>query len=401
MKRIALLTIFLLLLAGSATAAFNPADYTDTADFYVNSTSAQTDYSVMMILDNRTDTPIPGLFYTGGKTRPDWLDVAWTDTSDNPLGFWRDSALDTSTNSTWWMNVSSIANDNTTEIRLRYGDADAAESYEDAVATFNAFYDFTDGTYTGWTVHAGTWSAATGELIVSTAGTPDHIIGAVDMTTFALKVTFKNGEAGSGMSIGMVHGDRDDGYSVYTNGATGYSIYEDISVQIKAGTWTYDYADYHTTELRRDENSLLSYYLDGESKGSVTDSTVTSFDGIILEVHSNGNSVFDNVILRKCIAAEPFLTYKPPLLPPVTSFVITLTDTSTNTPISWQWNATNLLGNNTEVTFSTDQNPVMNFGVGNYLIKLTATNAVGSNSTTKTIGLDLSSPQVYFWNRTA
>jgi hypothetical protein len=87
-------------------------------------------------------------------------------------------------------------------------------------------------------------------------------------------------------------------------------------------------------------------------------------------------------------------------LAPVASFVITLTDTSTNTPTSWQWNATNLLGNNTEVTFSTAQNPTMNFGIGNYLIKLTATNAVGSSSTTKNIGLDLSSPKVYFWNRT-
>ena len=95
------------------------------------------------------------------------------------------------------------------------------------------------------------------------------------------------------------------------------------------------------------------------------------------------------------------IKYLTPAVVPVSSFVLTLTDTSTNTPTSWQWNATNLLGNNTEATFSTEQNPVMNFGVGNYLIKLTATNTAGSNSTTKIIGLDLSSPQVYFWSRTS
>jgi hypothetical protein len=122
----------------------------------------------------------------------------------------------------------------------------------------------------------------------------------------------------------------------------------------------------------------------------LAENTAYTFSTKTFDTTGNVNTTFVN--LTSTTPACP--------LAPVASFVITLTDTSTNTPISWQWNATNLLGNNTEVIFSTAQNPTMNFGIGNYLIKLTATNAVGSSSTTKNIGLDLSSPKVYFWNRT-
>nr|WP_321508492.1 IPT/TIG domain-containing protein [uncultured Methanoregula sp.] len=54
-------------------------------------------------------------------------------------------------------------------------------------------------------------------------------------------------------------------------------------------------------------------------------------------------------------------------------------DTSSNTPTGWQWNATNVVGNNTPFTFSTAQNPLSVFGAGNYSIKLNATNSFGSN----------------------
>jgi len=90
----------------------------------------------------------------------------------------------------------------------------------------------------------------------------------------------------------------------------------------------------------------------------------------------------------------------PPTVAPAASFVIALTDTSTGSSLSWQWNVTNLLGNNTEVTFSTSRHTNMTLGQGNWLVKLTATNSLGSSSATKYIGLNLSSPLVYFWNRT-
>ena len=86
---------------------------------------------------------------------------------------------------------------------------------------------------------------------------------------------------------------------------------------------------------------------------------------------------------------------------PVASFTITLTDTSIGPPSSWQWNATNLLGNNTPVTISTDQNPILTLTQGNWLIDLIATNDLGSDTCNSTIGINLTSPTVYFWSRTS
>lgn len=80
--------------------------------------------------------------------------------------------------------------------------------------------------------------------------------------------------------------------------------------------------------------------------------------------------------------------------PPVASFTtnattgvdptaIQFTDTSTNTPTSWQWGFKNVTGNNSWINGPTTQNPVQVFGYGNYTINLTATNAVGSNTSTQ------------------
>lgn len=89
------------------------------------------------------------------------------------------------------------------------------------------------------------------------------------------------------------------------------------------------------------------------------------------------------------------------LTPPVAGFSILLWDNSTGAA-SYQWNATNLLGNNTPVTFSTSQfpGPIL-FSPGNYLITQTVTNPSGSDSTSKTLGINLTMPVVHFWNRTA
>lgn len=88
-------------------------------------------------------------------------------------------------------------------------------------------------------------------------------------------------------------------------------------------------------------------------------------------------------------------------LPPVASFVLTLTDTTIGFVSSWQWNATNLLGDNIPVTISTDQNPILTLTQGNWLIDLIATNDLGSDTCNSTIGINLTSPQVYFWSRTS
>jgi hypothetical protein len=92
----------------------------------------------------------------------------------------------------------------------------------------------------------------------------------------------------------------------------------------------------------------------------------------------------------------------PAISPPIASFNITLTDTSTNgTPTSWIWNVTNLLGDNIPTTISTSNKTDLSLSPGNYIISLLVSNSAGSSIAQKTIGLDLSSPRVYYWNRSS
>ncbi|MFA5213044.1 MAG: kelch repeat-containing protein, partial [Methanoregula sp.] len=71
---------------------------------------------------------------------------------------------------------------------------------------------------------------------------------------------------------------------------------------------------------------------------------------------------------------------------------VQFTDTTTNTPTRWVWNATNVTGNNTAFTFATTQSPLQTFGVGNYLIILNATNCIGFNISTQVTFINVSAP---------
>ncbi len=58
---------------------------------------------------------------------------------------------------------------------------------------------------------------------------------------------------------------------------------------------------------------------------------------------------------------------------------VKFTDTSTGTPTAWNWSFRNVTGNNTQVWFSTLQNPARTFGAGNFSIVLDASNDAGQN----------------------
>jgi PKD repeat protein len=92
-----------------------------------------------------------------------------------------------------------------------------------------------------------------------------------------------------------------------------------------------------------------------------------------------------------------------PAIAPVASFTPTgsitgtdsvtqaFTDTSTNTPTGWSWTYQGIAtGNNTQTIWSTAQNPTGTFGVGNFSIKLNATNAYGYNLSTQSTWINVS-----------
>jgi len=69
-------------------------------------------------------------------------------------------------------------------------------------------------------------------------------------------------------------------------------------------------------------------------------------------------------------------------------------DTSVNSLTSWNWSFTNVTGNNTPVSWSTEQNATQTFGVGNFSIKLYAGNSAGYNFVRQVMFINVTAPAV-------
>jgi len=67
-------------------------------------------------------------------------------------------------------------------------------------------------------------------------------------------------------------------------------------------------------------------------------------------------------------------------------------DTSANSLNSWDWSFTNVTGNNTPVSWSTEQNATQTFGAGNFSIALKAGNPGGSNVVRQVTFINVTGP---------
>jgi PKD repeat protein len=74
---------------------------------------------------------------------------------------------------------------------------------------------------------------------------------------------------------------------------------------------------------------------------------------------------------------------------------VLFTDISTgDTPTEWNWSFRNVTGDNTQVWWSTDQNPVKTFEAGNYSIVLNASNSAGYNISTQVTFINVTAATV-------
>jgi PKD repeat protein len=90
-------------------------------------------------------------------------------------------------------------------------------------------------------------------------------------------------------------------------------------------------------------------------------------------------------------AIAPIATFTTNVTSGIAPIVVQFNETSVSTGTSWQWNATNVTGNDVPFTFSTIQNATYTFNQGNYTIQLTSTNSGGSNVSTQLTWINVSS----------
>jgi PKD repeat protein len=122
----------------------------------------------------------------------------------------------------------------------------------------------------------------------------------------------------------------------------------------------------------------LTYLRLGVNMAAENSATITSDYYIDFDDFAISNTGYIGPLASS--GSSPVANFNATPLSGTTSLTSTFTDTSTNSPTSWAWDF-----DNDGTTDSTLQNPTHQYTTaGTYSVKLTATNAYGSNSITKT-----------------
>jgi len=100
--------------------------------------------------------------------------------------------------------------------------------------------------------------------------------------------------------------------------------------------------------------------------------------------------VYLGVIYNISAPTSPVASFSANATSGTNSVPVLFTDTSTNTPTAWNYTFTNVTGNNTQIGFSTTQNPTQVFGSGNFSIALNASNSAGYNWSTQVTFINVS-----------
>ncbi|MFA4928260.1 MAG: PKD domain-containing protein [Patulibacter sp.] len=105
---------------------------------------------------------------------------------------------------------------------------------------------------------------------------------------------------------------------------------------------------------------------------------------------AGGNGAAGIVIVKYLTPILPVASFTTDATIGTAPLSVMLTDTTTNTPISWKYGAKNVTGNDTWIPIGTSQNQAFNFPVGNWSINLTTTNVAGSNISTQITHVNVS-----------
>jgi hypothetical protein len=189
----AMMLLALCLVVGSVSAIPLLTEYDSTTSNYINITTSmgvQTDYQIKYILSNASG--ISGYYapdnivFTNGTTRPDWYDINATDLADTPLPFWIENNTATAYNATVWVKVPTIAVDNSSGLKWRYGNASQAESTMNGLNTFPTFTDWNNAAInaTQFTIQPnGGNTISNGVLTISGSGS-SQLYGVIGTTAY-------------------------------------------------------------------------------------------------------------------------------------------------------------------------------------------------------------------------
>jgi PKD repeat protein len=389
MKKL-ILILALLMLCGVASAVnITPSYWNNTTTYYINGSSSGTltNYPVMLTVYNTTGISSGSNFYLGGAyVQPIWNDIRFSADNATELPYWMETATNTSTSATFWINMSSITGGagNQTNLYIYYGNATVG-SNSNGNTTFPFFDDFPTTTLNPqWTSSSG---ATISNGIVNITGTSSQIIGPAYTYNTAYR-SYSSLQNTGNCNIGQ-------------SNATAWILFQGNSPTGSVINWRTAFATtetagtvgvfngYHIYEYKRNSTKSIFFEIDNILKNTSSTNIVNG----PINVKSSASSGV--VVLQDWIALRPYYSTEPSLTPNgtppvanitanVTSGVATLnvqfTGVSTGgEATSWNWSFGDGTAN------STSQSPLHQYTTGGiYNVSLTVTNAFGSNTTTKT-----------------
>jgi PKD repeat protein len=218
-----------------------------------------------------------------------------------------------------------------------------------------------------------------------TTDTGDKAFDHIDSTRWnAYPATFSYNSSGAWVKV-------DYGAGV-THKITDYSMMLHAGTSLSPKTWTLEASNDDSTYTIIDFQTGITSWTDDVYKNFTTSATMAYryYKIYITESNTAGDLLIyeANFFLN---AGAPTASFTKNQMECVEPCEVGFTDTSTETPTTWVWNSTNVVGNNTATTFATVQNPSFVFNIGNHTIQLNATNPYGSNVSTQVSWVNVSS----------
>lgn len=377
MKRLFKITISFILISFLLASGVLAA-YGNFSTFNINTTTsvgALTNYPVLFTLSNATGVSASGIIYTNGTTRSDWNDVQFTDNTGTNVSFWLNYNKTTSTTIQAFSNYSISSSGSTG--RFYFGSPTSTTSNQNPTPTLYQFHGASTITFNDSVVVPYYNVSFYGETRVTNAG--DYAVwGLVGSNGSADAMQMQSYNAGS-VEYGYSNGN---GITTAINEAPAQTVNAWTIVIMNVSK---TYANYTRNGNEIANGMSTPIYLPKNNLG------LTQTMGI------GGQQNYSYA--RQWVPIEPTISFISGA--PVASFTADITsgttplavqfnDTSTNIPTSWNWSFQNVTGNNTQVWWSTTQNPALSFGVGNFSIKLNATNGGGSNISTQSTFVNVS-----------
>lgn len=300
MKFILLFLVLLCTISTAAAWANSDSKYYQTLE--INNTGINlTDYSYNILADTQS-------LISAGKMNLNGSDVRFYDSDDiTSLWHWNESAFN-QTNTSFWVDCSSLINTSNTTIYMYYGDVDAVTT-SNISETFLFGDDFESG-------NLNQWDEPTGGTITSTAGE-------VYAGTYAVKTNqdinnfYENLSFGSELVIeaNVKPIDTTSGWFGTHVGPGGYDANSRMIGYYTGTYWTYDssgFTDSGTSwsgykKLKIIVNSTtIRYYTNGTLIDTTTDASNLAK---LIFYSQSGWIAMDNVFIRKYAEIEPTYSF--------------------------------------------------------------------------------------------